>query len=269
MDPKTFAPNHYLWSFKDGVGTVTLNRPDRKNPLTFESYAELRNMFRDLVYAKEVQAIIVTGAGGNFCSGGDVHEIIGPLVDMDMPDLLDFTRMTCDLTGAIRLCRRPVVAGLNGTVAGAGAVIATACDIRIAAESAKIAYLFTRVGLSGADMGVAWLLPRIIGLAKASELLMTGAFIGADEAHRVGVINRVFAPEELAEGTRKMVKSMLVKGPVALRFGMEAVLRGWDMDQSAGEALETEYFGKASMTEDMREGMAAFLEKRKPEFKNN
>lgn len=185
----TLAPESFLYEHdtETSVATITLNRPDRLNALTFQVYDELRNTFRALDREPGVRSIIITGAGRGFCSGGDVEDIIGKLFDRDFEGLLEFTRMTCDLILAIRQCRRPVIAALNGTVAGAGAVIATACDIRVAAESAKIAYLFTKVGLSGADMGVAWMLPRIVGLAKASELLMTGDFIDAAEAHRIGL----------------------------------------------------------------------------------
>ena len=188
FEPKSFE---YVLDVATGVATITLNRPERLNALTFEAYDELRRAFRVLSDEEDARVVVITGAGRGFCSGGDVEDIIGRLFERDMRGLLEFTRMTCDLILAMRRCRKPVIGALNGTVAGAGAVIATACDIRIGAESAKIAYLFTRVGLSGADMGAAWMLPRIVGSGKASELLMTGDFMSAAEAHRAGLYNRV------------------------------------------------------------------------------
>ena len=175
LDPETFAPSHFRWNFSGGVATVTLNRPERKNPLTFESYAELRDTFRALVYARAVKAVVVTGAGGNFSSGGDVHEIIGPLTEMDMPALLDFTRMTGDLVKAMRACPQPIVAALDGVCVGAGAIMAMASDMRLASPATKTAFLFTRVGLAGCDMGACAILPRIIGQGRAAELLYTAA----------------------------------------------------------------------------------------------
>ncbi|HEX9933270.1 MAG TPA: enoyl-CoA hydratase family protein, partial [Allosphingosinicella sp.] len=174
MNPETFAPQHFLWAFEAGVATVTLNRPERKNPLTFESYAELRDAFRALVYAREVKAVVVAGAGGNFSSGGDVHEIIGPLTRMGMPALLDFTRMTGDLVKAMRGCPQPIVAAVDGVCVGAGAIVAMASDLRLATPEAKSAFLFTRVGLAGCDMGACAILPRIVGQGRAAELLYTG-----------------------------------------------------------------------------------------------
>src|SRR5918996_2148522 len=188
---KTPSSFRYAVDAATGVATITLNRPDRLNALTFEIYDELRQTFRTLSAEDGVRAIVITGSGKAFCSGGDVHDIIGALFARDYRGLLEFTRMTCDLVLAIRQCRRPVIAALNGTTAGAGAVIATACDVRIAATSAKIAFLFTKVGLSGADMGAAWMLPRIVGFGRATELLMTGEFISAEEAMRIGLYNRV------------------------------------------------------------------------------
>src|SRR5213083_1283102 len=189
------APESFLYQHDPhtGVATITLNRPERLNALTFDVYRELRDAFRTLDGEPGVRAVIITGAGRAFCSGGDVEDIIGALFARDAAGLLEFTRLTCDLILALRQCRRPIVGALNGTVAGAGAVIAAACDVRIAAESAKIAFLFTKVGLSGADMGAAWLLPRIVGLGHATELLMTGDFIDAQTALRIGLYNRVVA----------------------------------------------------------------------------
>src|SRR3954466_1559008 len=199
LQPSAFS---YQLDAKTSVATFTLNRPERLNALTFEVYEQLRDTFRALDTEPGVRAIIITGAGRAFCSGGDVEDIIGALLGKGLKALHEFTRLTCDLILAMRRCRRPIVGALNGTVAGAGAVIAAACDIRIAAESAKIAFLFTRVGLSGADMGAAWLLPRIVGSGRAAELLMTGDFITAEEALRIGLYNRLVADgETLAAAT--------------------------------------------------------------------
>src|SRR5690348_12655597 len=197
MNPSTFTPTHFLWAFSDGIATITLNRPERKNPLTFDSYAELRDTFRELICVREVKAVIVRGAGGNFCSGGDVHDIIGPLVEMDMTGLLAFTRMTGDLVKAMRGCPQPVIAAVSGVCTGAGAIIAMASDIRIAADDAKTAFLFNRVGLAGCDMGACAMLPRIIGQGRASELLLYGRSMSAQEGERWGFFNRVVPAEDL------------------------------------------------------------------------
>src|SRR5213596_4148597 len=209
LSPRSFL---YRLDARTGVATITLNRPERLNALTFEVYAELRDAFRALDTEPGVRAIVLTGAGRGFCSGGDVEDIIGALFGRDAAGLLEFTRMTCDLILALRQCRRPIVGALNGTVAGAGAVIATACDLRIAAESAKIAVLFTKVGLSGADMGAAWLLPRIVGLGQATELLMSGDFIDAQTALRIGLYNRVVAGASVMQEARRLAEQ-LARGP--------------------------------------------------------
>ncbi|MDP1572361.1 MAG: enoyl-CoA hydratase family protein [Vicinamibacterales bacterium] len=249
-----------------GVVTLTLNRPDRLNALTFEVYDELRRTFRQLDVEPGVRAVVLTGAGKAFCSGGDVHDIIGALVGRDYRGLLEFTRMTCDLILAIRQCRRPVVAALNGTVAGAGAVIATACDIRLAAPSAKIAFLFTKVGLSGADMGAAWLLPRIVGLGRATELLMTGEFITADEAHRIGLYNRVVPAEELVAAATAFAE-MLASGPsFALEITKEALNREAHMDLAAALEAEAQIQASLMLHPDFREAFEAFRDKRPARF---
>ncbi len=250
-----------------GVATITLNRPERLNALTFQVYDELRNAFRALDGEAGVRAVVITGAGRAFCSGGDVEDIIGALFERDAEGLLEFTRMTCDLILAIRECRRPVVAALNGTVAGAGAVIATACDIRIASESAKIAYLFTRVGLSGADMGASWLLPRIVGLGRATELLMTGDFIAADEAHRIGLYNRVVPDgEALAEATT--LAARLARGP---SYALEVTKTALEDEahMTLAEALDAEARAQAICMEDpnFREAYEAFVARRDPVFR--
>jgi enoyl-CoA hydratase/carnithine racemase len=248
------------------VATITLNRPDRLNALTFEIYDELRNTFRRLSAERGVRAIVLTGTGKAFCSGGDVHDIIGALFARDYRGLLEFTRMTCDLVLAIRQCRRPVVAALNGTTAGAGAVIATACDVRIAAASAKIAFLFTKVGLSGADMGAAWLLPRIVGLGRATELLMTGDFITAEEAFRIGLYNRVVPDAELAAEARAFASKLAAGPSFAHEITKDALNREAHMDLAA--ALEAEAQIQASLMThaDFREAYEAFVAKRPPRF---
>ena len=255
-----------LYEVSENVATITLNRPERLNALDYDLKDELLRVLRVAEEDREVRAIVITGAGRAFCSGGDVEDIIGALFERDPEGLLDFTRMTCDLIRAIRLCRRPVIAALNGTVAGAGAVIATACDIRIGAESAKIAYLFTRVGLSGADMGVAWLLPRIIGLAKASELLMTGAFIGADEAHRLGLYNHLVPDgEALAEATAMAEK--LARGPsYAIEMTKDALNREASMDLLSALENEAQVQAVCMLNPNFRESYEAFVEKREARF---
>src|SRR5947199_1965652 len=212
MIPATFEPEHFLWAYADGIATITRNRQERKNPLTFESYAELRDTFRALVYQTEVKTVVMRGAGGNFCSGGDVHEIIGPLVEMQMTSLLAFTRMTGDLVKAMRGCPQPIIAAVQGVCAGAGAIIAMASDLRLAAPDAKTAFLFNRVGLAGCDMGACAILPRIIGHGRASELLFYGRSMSADEGLAWGFFNRLTAPEAvLADSVR--LAAEIANGP--------------------------------------------------------
>jgi enoyl-CoA hydratase/carnithine racemase len=248
-----------------GVATVTLNRPERLNALTFEVYEELLQTFRALQTSEDVRAVVMTGAGSAFCSGGDVHDIIGPLLARDASGLLAFTRLTCDLVLAMRRCPQPVVAALNGTTAGAGAAIAIACDIRIASPSATIAFLFSKVGLSGADMGAAWLLPRIVGLGRATELLMTGDFITADEAFRIGLYNRV-VPDALRDA--RAVAVSLATGPAsAHRVTKDALEREAHMDLAT--ALDHEAQAQASLMlgPDFREAYEAFVAKRAARFR--
>jgi enoyl-CoA hydratase/carnithine racemase len=264
MRPSSFAYEHDTVT---GVATITLNRPDRLNALTFEIYDELRNTFRALDTEEGVRAIVITGEGKAFCSGGDVHDIIGPLLTRDYRGLLDFTRMTCDLVLAIRRCRRPVVAALNGTTAGAGAVIATACDVRIAAASAKIAFLFTRVGLSGADMGAAWMLPRIVGLGRATELLMTGDFVSADEAFRIGLYNRV-VPDGEALAAGRGFATKLAQGPsFAHEITKDALNREAHMDLASALEAEAQVQASLMLHPDFREAYDAFVAKRPPRFR--
>jgi enoyl-CoA hydratase/carnithine racemase len=263
------TPRSFVYDLQatSGVATITLNRPDRLNALTFEIYDELRKTFRSLNSTEGVRVIVITGSGKAFCSGGDVHDIIGPLLSRDPRGLLDFTRMTCDLVLAIRQCRRPVIAALNGTTAGAGAVIAKACDVRIAAASAKIAFLFAKVGLSGADMGAAWLLPRLVGLGRATELLMTGDFITADEAFRIGLYNRVVSDGELMTVARSFAETLAAGPSLAHEITKDALNREAHMDLVA--ALEAEAQIQASLMThaDFREAYEAFVAKRPPRFR--
>ena len=262
------APTSFLYAHDTAtaVATLTLNRPERLNALTFQVYEELRDTFRALDTADGVRAIVLTGAGRAFCSGGDVEDIIGRLFERDAHGLLDFTRLTCDLILSIRRCRRPVVAALNGTVAGAGAVIAAACDFRVAAESAKIAFLFTRVGLSGADMGAAWLLPRLVGLGQATELLMTGEFIDAKRAHAIGLYHRVVAQDQVLVEARALAER-LARGPsVALAVTKDALNREASMDLAAALELEAQVQAELMRHPNFRESYEAFKAKREPRF---
>ena len=263
IQPESFLYEH---DTETSVATITLNRPERLNALTFQVYDELLNTFRALDTEPDVRAIVITGSGRAFCSGGDVEDIIGALFEKDFEGLLEFTRMTCDLILSIRQCRRPVVGALNGTVAGAGAVIATACDIRIASETAKIAYLFTKVGLSGADMGASWLLPRIVGLGKATELLMTGDFIDAAEAHRIGLYNAVVPKESVMDEARAMAEK-LARGPsYALEVTKHALNREASLDLVASLDAEAEAQAVCMQNPNFREAYEAFVEKRETRF---
>src|SRR3989441_9202585 len=263
IGPSTFLYDH---DKATGVVTITLNRPDRLNALTFEVYDELRTIFRALDTEPAVRVIVITGAGRAFCSGGDVQDIIGALVGREYRGLLDFTRMTGDLVLAIRRCRRPVVAALNGVTAGAGAVIAAACDYRIAAESATIAFLFTKVGLSGADMGAAWLLPRIVGLGRATELLMTGDFIDADEALRIGLYNRVVPDGEALTAATTFART-LTRGPsLALGVTKDALNREADMDLQAALDAEARAQAGCMLSPNFRAAYEAFKAKHEPKF---
>ncbi len=262
------GPTSFLYAHDEatGVVTVTLNRPDRMNALTFEVYDELRRTFRQLDSERRVRAVVLTGAGSSFCTGGDVHDIIGPLLSRDLRGLLDFTRMTCDLVLAMRQCRKPIIAALNGTVAGAGAVIATAADIRLAAPSARVAFLFTKVGLSGADMGSAWLLPRIVGFGRATELLMGGAFITADEAYRIGLYNAVVEPEALADTARTRAEA-LARGPsFALEITKAALNREAHMDLATALEAEAQIQAALMLHPDFKEAYEAFRDKRAARF---
>ena len=269
MQAETFTPKHFGWAFDAGVATVTLNRPERKNPLTFESYAELRDTFRALVDAREVKAVVVTGAGGNFSSGGDVHEIIGPLTEMPMPRLLAFTRMTGDLVKAMRGCPQPIVAAIDGVCVGAGAIMAMASDIRLATPAAKTAFLFTRVGLAGCDMGACAILPRIIGQGRASELLFTGRAMTADEGERWGFHNRLVAADSLVDEAHALARG-LAGGP-SFAHGMTKTQLNTEWAVSLETAIEMEAQAQAicMATNDFRRAFEAFAAKRSPVFEGD
>ena len=261
-------PSSFSYQLDDNtsVATITLNRPERLNALTFQVYRELTDTFRALDTEPGVRAIIITGSGRAFCSGGDVEDIIGALLGKDLKALHEFTTLTCDLILAMRHCRRPIVGALNGTVAGAGAVIAAACDIRIAAESAKIAFLFTKVGLSGADMGAAWLLPRLVGYGHATEMLMTGAFVDAKRAGEIGLCNRVVSQQELLPTARAMAES-LARGPSeALGITKQAIEGEAALDLEAALAYEAEVQAQLMQGPNFREAHEAFRAKREPRF---
>jgi enoyl-CoA hydratase/carnithine racemase len=273
VDFANIKPQHFLWQLDGKVATIALNRPDRKNPLTLESYAELRDTFRDLVYADGVKTVVVTGAGGNFCSGGDVHEIIGPLVEMqrsgDMASLLAFTRMTGDLVKAMRACPQPIVAAVDGICAGAGAIVAMASDLRYGTARSKVAFLFVRVGLAGADMGACNMLPRIIGAGRASELLYTGRAFDGTEAERWGFYNKLCEPDAVLAEAQAMAKS-LADGPTfAHAMTKRCIHQEWSM--GIDEAIEAEAQAQAicMQTKDFERAYEAFVKKGKPIFAGN
>ncbi|HVV43020.1 MAG TPA: enoyl-CoA hydratase family protein [Nitrobacter sp.] len=264
-----YAPKHFLLAVVDGVATVTLNRPERKNPLTFESYRELTDFFRACAFDDEVKAVVVTGAGGNFSSGGDVFEIIGPLVKMDTKGLTAFTRMTGDLVKAMRACPQPIVAAVEGICAGAGAIIAMASDLRLAGTGAKVAFLFNKVGLAGCDMGACAILPRIIGQSRASELLYTGRFMTAEEGEKWGFFSRIVAPDSTLPQAQQLAKS-IAEGPT---FGNTMTKRMLAMEwaMSVEEAIEAEAVAQAlcMTTSDFERAFHAFANKVKPVFQGN
>jgi len=268
---REYRARHFRWDASaDGrVATVTLDRPEKKNPLTFDAYAELRDLFRALVYASDVRSVVVTGAGGNFCSGGDVHEIIGPLTKMTMPELLAFTRMTGDLVKAMRHCPQPIVAAIDGICAGAGAMIALASDFRLGTPAARTAFLFTRVGLAGCDMGACTLLPRMIGQGRAAELLYTGRAMTADEGAAWGFFNRVVDAAAL-EGDAQALARSLADGPAFAHAMTKKLLhQEWAMDLDAAIEAEAEAQAICMQTQDFRRAYDAFVAKTKPVFAGN
>ena len=273
VDFDNYKPQHFLWQTEGPVATITLNRPERKNPLTLESYAELRDLFRDLIYADAIKTVVITGAGGNFCSGGDVHEIIGPLVEMqrkgDMAGLLAFTRMTGDLVKAMRACQQPIISAIDGVCAGAGAILAMASDLRFGTQRSKIAFLFVRVGLAGADMGACNMLPRIIGAGRAADLLYTGRSMDGAEAERWGFYTKLCEPDALLAAAQAQAKA-LAEGPT---FGHAMTKRCIHQEWSMGidESIEAEAQAQAicMQTKDYERAYEAFVAKAKPVFKGN
>ncbi|MDP9106856.1 MAG: enoyl-CoA hydratase family protein [Candidatus Eremiobacteraeota bacterium] len=262
-----YEARHFRWQVEGGVATLTLNRPERKNPLTFESYAELRDLFRGLVYARDVHAVVVVGAGGNFCSGGDVHEIIGPLTQMAMPELLAFTRMTGDVVKAMRACPQPIVAAVDGVCAGAGAMLALASDVRFGTPAARVAFLFTRVGLAGADMGACTLLPRVIGHGRAAELLFSGRSMSANEGLAWGFFSRLV--DGVLHDATAFART-LADGPT---FGHAMTKKMLHQEWAMGldEAIEAEAEAQAicMQTHDFRRAYEAFAAKRTPVFEGD
>jgi enoyl-CoA hydratase/carnithine racemase len=260
------APTSFRFEQKGPVGVITFTRPDLLNALTFEVYRELTDFFFELEKEPAVKSVVVTGEGRGFCSGGDVNSIIGELFSRDLPGLVEFTRMTCDLIKNMRALRKPIVAGLNGTAAGAGAVIALAADLRVASEKAKIAFLFVKVGLAGADMGAAYLLPKVVGLSRATELLYFGDAIDAPTAERYGLFNKVVAPEKLPEESLAWAKR-LAEGPT-FALGMTKELLNGELNQDLYGALENEARAQAAcmLTKDFREAYDAFVQKRPAQF---
>jgi enoyl-CoA hydratase/carnithine racemase len=264
-----WQPKHFKWQVANRVATVTLNRPERKNPLTFESYAELRDTFQRLHYAEDVRAVVLTGAGGNFCSGGDVHEIIGPLVKMEMPGLMAFTRMTGALVREMRSCPQPIIAAIDGVCAGAGAILSMASDLRYATPAAKTAFLFVRVGLAGCDMGACAILPRIIGQGRASELLYTGRSMNAEEGLAWGYFNQILPPEKVLAHAQEMAQT-LADGPAfAHAMTKKCLHQEWNL--SIEQAIETEAEAQAicMQTKDFARAYEAFVAKQKPRFQGD
>jgi enoyl-CoA hydratase/carnithine racemase len=264
-----YSARHFKYKFQSGVGCITLDRPERKNPLTFDSYAELRELFRAMAQATDIKAVVLTGSGGNFCSGGDVHEIIGPLTKLDMPGLLAFTRMTGDLVKAMRGCPQPIIAAIDGVCAGAGAILAMASDLRLGTARSKTAFLFTRVGLAGCDMGACSILPRLIGQGRAAELLYTGRSMAGDEAERWGFLNRLCAPEELLPAAMAL-GAELAAGPT-FAHGMTKKMLHQEWNMGLDEAIEAEAQAQAicMATKDFTRAYEAFVGKQKPVFKGD
>ena len=269
LDIEKYRPQHFQWEQDGRVGIITLNRPERKNPLTFESYAELRDFFRALVEVKAVRALVITGAGGNFCSGGDVHEIIGPLTRMDAAGLRNFTQMTGDLVKAMRAAPQPIIAAVDGVCAGAGAILAMSSDFRLGTARAKTAFLFTRVGLAGCDMGACAILPRIIGQGRASELLFTGRSMSAEEGLTWGFFNRLIAPETVLSES-KALATEIAHGPTFAHAMTKRMLHAeWDMPVDAAIDAEAEAQAVCMETKDFHRAYHAFVAKQKPTFEGD
>ncbi|MDH5747729.1 MAG: enoyl-CoA hydratase family protein [Rhodospirillales bacterium] len=264
-----FRPEHFMWSVEDRVATVTLNQPERKNPLTFESYAELRDTFHKLQYADDVKAVVITGAGGNFCSGGDVHDIIGPLVKMDMGGLLAFTRMTGNLIKEMRNCPQPIIAAVEGVCVGAGAIISMASDLRYAAEDSKTAFLFVRVGLAGCDMGACSILPRIIGQGRASELLYTGRTMSAEEGAAWGFFNGVTPSGNALEAATNSARKLVAGPTFAHGITKKCLHQEWNVSIEQALEIEAEAQAICMQTKDFERAYHAFVAKEKPVFEGN
>ncbi len=264
-----YEGQHFVWGAADGVASIMLNRPERKNPLTFAAYAELRDLFRQLQYASDIKCVVIHGAGENFCSGGDVNEIIGPLTKLDMPGIIAFTRMTGDLVKAMRACPQPVVAAVDGVCAGAGAILAMASDFRFGTVRSKVAFLFTRVGLAGCDMGACSILPRIIGQGRASELLFTGRAMSGEEAHQWGFYNRLCAPEALMGDAHQLAMDLAAGPTFAHGITKRMLHHEWNM--SVDEAIDAEAQAQAicMATQDFHRAYEAFVNKQKPRFEGN
>ena len=264
-----YQAQHFAWRVSERVATITLNRPERKNPLTFESYAELRDLFHQLKWADDVRAVVLTGEGGNFCSGGDVHEIIGPLIALKAPELLMFTRMTGELVKMMRACPQPIVAAIDGVCAGAGAILSMASDMRLGTARSKTAFLFNRVGLAGCDMGACAMLPRIIGQGRASELLYTGRSMAGEEAERWGYLNRLCSPEDLLAQAQALAAD-LAGGP-SFANGITKTMLHQEWAMTIEQAIEAEAQAQAicMLTEDFGRAYRAFVAKQKPQFEGN
>ena len=265
----SYKAKHFAYAFDAGVATLTLNRPERKNPLTFDSYHELRNLFVALNYATDVKAVVLAGEGGNFCSGGDVHEIIGPLTKMSMTEMLEFTRMTGDLVKQMRLCPQPIIAAIDGICAGAGAMMALGADMRLGTPQAKTAFLFTRVGLAGADMGACALLPRMIGQGRASELLFTGRAMTPQEGLQWGFFNAVHEANDLLPAAKKLAHE-LASGPT-FAHGMTKTMLHQEWAMTLDQAIEAEAQAQAicMQTQDFTRAYEAFSARQKPVFEGN
>mgnify|MGYP001183868674 CR=1 FL=1 len=264
-----FAPHHFRWEVCGRIATVTIDRPEKKNPLTLESYEELGQTFRKLAHVDDVRAVVVTGAEGNFCSGGDVKEIIGPLVEMEMPELIAFTRMTGELIKSMRACPQPIIAAIDGICAGAGACVAMAADMRLGTPQAKVAFLFARVGLAGCDMGACAMLPRIIGQGRASELLYTGRSMSGAEAERWGFFNNLYESEELLREAHKLAKGLAMGPTFAHAMTKNALHQEWDMGVDEAIEAEAEMQAICMQTKDFRRAYQAFMNREKPKFEGN
>ena len=262
-------PEHFRWEVEDRVATITIDRPERKNPLTFDSYGELRDTFRALEHASDVRAVVITGSGGNFCSGGDVHEIIGPLTKMDMTGMMEFTRMTGDVVIAMRHCPQPIIAAIDGICAGAGAILSMASDLRYGTARSKVGFLFVRVGLAGCDMGACNMLPRIIGAGRAADLLYTGRMMPGEQAYEYGYYNELCEPDAVLARAQHMARTLAFGPTFAHAMTKRMIHKEWDM--GIDESIESEAQAQAicMQTEDYKRAYRAFVAKEKPVFEGD